>query len=71
MVASLTWFRNYFVYIYNFVFNDFYIAQTNNVTLGWVLVVVFVFSVMIKNILALGRVGQTYSTFRSSKNNSN
>lgn len=61
MVTALSWFKVYFANIYNFVFNDFYINRSNNVSLGWIFVVAFVFSVMIKNILSLGRVGQTYS----------
>lgn len=66
MVASLNWFKYYFSNIYNFVFDLFYINKSNNVSLGWIFVVAFVFSVMIKNILSLGRVGQTYSATKSS-----
>lgn len=66
MVTALSWFEIYFSNIYNFVFNDFFIHRTLNVSLGWIFVVSFVFSVLIKNILSLGRVGQTYSATKSS-----
>ena len=77
MGTVLSWFNLYFTNIYNFVFNtmDFYV-NLRGVTLDWIIVVAFIFSVMIKNILALGRVGQTFSSakkedrelWRSNKN---
>lgn len=51
-------------YVFNklitFVFDDALIGVGTGATLGWIMIVVIIFSIMIKNILSLGKVGQAY-----------
>lgn len=40
-------------------FEDALIGVGTGATLGWIIVVIFIFSIMIKNILSLAKAGQT------------
>lgn len=59
MGTATTIFYYYFSKVFNFIFEQ--MTVSTNVTVGWIFIIVIVFSIMIKNILSLGIVGQNYS----------
>lgn len=63
MIQALEILKEIYVQFMNFLFNDMFIYT--NVSLGWFLVGLFVFSILIKNILMLPKSAPTLKRERS------